>query len=113
MSGSLDDQSVEVINVETDTVLAVLFYPDGRCRVNTANDDPQWVAELLRRLADQHDPGGGSPVKLRTSELRRELDMLEKINETSRGPVADLSKTAIQAWIDGFRNMIDASEARS
>ncbi|MFD7248019.1 hypothetical protein ACFV6Y_39490 [Streptomyces massasporeus] len=112
MSGSLDDQSVEVINVENETVLAVLFYPDGRCRVNSANSDPKWVAEMLRRLADQHDPDGGAPVKLRTSELRRELDMLQRINETSRGPLADLSKTTIQAWIDGFRNMIDASEAR-
>ncbi len=112
MSGSLDNQSVEIVDVN-ETVLAVLMYPDGRCRINSVNSDRQWVAEMLRRVADQHDPGGGSPVKLRTSELRRELDMLQRINETSRGPVADLSKTAIQAWIDGFRNMIDASEARS
>ena len=49
-AGSLDDRQVEIIDT-TETVLAVVVYPDGRTRFRT--DQPlSWVAETLQILTD-------------------------------------------------------------
>jgi hypothetical protein len=51
VSGSLDDQQVEIVNVGQETVLAILVYPDGKVRFNT-RESIEWVAETLQTLAD-------------------------------------------------------------
>lgn len=56
MSGSLDDQRVEVVNVKTETLLTVLVYTDGRVRLGSSGT-PAWISQTMRDIADAVDAG--------------------------------------------------------
>lgn len=68
MPGSMDDRQVHVVNASQETVLTVMVYPDGRTMI--LSDHPkEWVAWVLRQLADTQDP----PMDDQPAEITQQL----------------------------------------
>jgi hypothetical protein len=89
MSGSMDDREVHVVNATQETVLTVLVYPDGKSVV-LSNQSKEWVADVLRRLANTQAPA--DPSLTRTPmDTNVPSELIEMVREQVDGMISDLA----------------------